>query len=286
MTIREIYDAYLSSLKEIYSSGEAAAITDIIFRHFANLTRSEIITKGNVLPDEATAAHLRDALERLKQHIPVQYITGEAWFHNLKFLVNEHVLIPRPETEELVQAAINFLKIHTGKKVLEIGTGSGCIAISIKKNIPDAQIISVDVSTDAIKTAKANAVLNNVSVEFREINFLKKEDYNTLGNFDLIISNPPYIPAYEKKGLDKNVALYEPAIALFVPDKDPLIFYRYILSFANDHMSVGGVIFLEIHENLSKETQALFSGENYSAEIKRDIFGKERMLVCSKKIEG
>lgn len=282
MTLKDIYKHYTVHLKKIYPGGEASAITEIIFGHFAGLSRSQIITEGNNPAGEALVKDLETALEKLLRHTPVQYITGYAWFCNRKFIVNEHVLIPRPETEELVQEAIGFLLQNEGKRVLDIGTGSGCIPISIKIKIPAAEIVSIDISGEALKVAAENAVANNASVEFIEMDFLHDAARKKIGAFDLIISNPPYIPEKENTLLDKNVVLHEPHLALFVPQNDPLIFYKKTEEFANQHLAEKGRIFLEVHENFAKETAALFHKEKYNTEIKKDISGKDRMLIISR----
>lgn len=283
MTFREIFSNYTKELRAIYSKGETSAITHIIFRHFAHLSKSALAVSGDNIADKGTAAALQESLEKLLKHIPVQYITGEAWFYNLKFKVNDQVLIPRPETEELVQEAINFLIGLKGKTILDIGTGSGCIPISIKKNVPDAEIISVDISPDALQTATENAAANNVTIDFRQIDFLDEETYRTLPVFDVIISNPPYIPENDKTTLDKNVMQQEPHLALFVPQNDSLIFYRKIFLFAKEHLTETGKIFLEVHEDYAKETAGIFNGDNYLTEIKKDMQGKERMVIVSKR---
>ena len=283
MTFREIFSNYTTALQTSYSKGEVSAITHIIFNHFAGLSKSQLAVSGDKIPDTATAAALQESLEKLLKHIPVQYITGEVWFYNLKFKVNDQVLIPRPETEELVEEAINFLKDTKGKTVLDIGTGSGCIPISIKRNIPDAEIISIDISLDALQTAAENAATNNVTIDFKEMDFLDEEMHHTLPVFDIIISNPPYIPENDKASLDKNVMLHEPHLALFVPQNDPLLFYRKIFLFAKEHLAKRGKIFMEVHEEYAKETSAIFNGDNYLTEIKKDMQGKERMVIVSKR---
>ena len=283
MTFGEIFSNYTKELQAIYSKGEASAITHIIFSHFAHLSKSALAVSGNNIADDITAAVLRESLEKLLKHIPVQYITGEAWFYNLKFKVNDQVLIPRPETEELVQEVINFIKDTKGKTILDVGTGSGCIPISIKKNIPDAEIISLDISACALHTAAKNAAANHVDIDFRQIDFLNEKTYHTLHVFDVIISNPPYIPENDKTTLDKNVMLHEPHLALFVPQNDALIFYRKIFLFAKEHLAEKGKIFLEVHEDYAKETAGIFNGDNYLTEIKKDMQGKERMVIVSKR---
>ena len=283
MTFREIFSNYTTALQALYSKGEASAITHIIFNHFAGLSKSQLAVSGDKIPDTATAAALQESLEKLLNHIPVQYITGEAWFYNLKFRVNDQVLIPRPETEELVQEVVNYLKGTQGKTILDIGTGSGCIPISIKKNVADAEIISIDISVGALQTAAENAAENNVAIDFREMNFLDEETYHSLPVFDVIISNPPYIRENDKDSLDKNVILHEPHLALFVTQNDPLLFYRKTFSFAKEHLAEKGKIFLEVHEDHAKETAAIYNEENYLTEIKKDMQGKERMVIVSKR---
>jgi release factor glutamine methyltransferase len=279
MTIKEKYNHYTALLKTIYSDGEAIAIANIIFEHFVKLNKSDLLLRGNETLSDEILSSLNIALAKLLTHEPVQYITNEAWFYNLKFYVTNDVLIPRPETEELVLEVINFLKQNSVKSVLDIGTGSGCIPISIKKNIPNANVMAIDVSEAALLVAKENAITNNVEIDFRKTDFLDENNYTSFENFDVIISNPPYIPEEEKDILDKNVTAYEPHLALFVPQNDSLIFYKKILLFAEDHLNQNGRIFLETHENLAKETAALFVEKNYFVEIKNDMQSKERMLI-------
>ncbi len=279
MTIKEKYYHFKALLKTIYSDGEAIAIANIIFEHFVKVNKSDLHLRGNETLSDESLSSLNNALAALLTHEPVQYITNEARFYNLKFYVTKDVLIPRPETEELVHEAISFLKTNNGKSVLDIGTGSGCIPISIKKNIPNTDVMAIDVSEASLEVAKENALTNNVVIDFKAINFLNENNYTAFENFDLIISNPPYIPEDEKNILDKNVTKFEPHLALFVPQNDALIFYKKIVSFAENHLNENGRIFLETHENLAKETAAIFVEKNYFTEIKKDMQGKERMLI-------
>ena len=279
MTIKELYNEYLTELKTLYEPGEADAITEIIFEHFAKVSRSQIIVNAKKQLDDDIQILLQNALTQLKQHEPVQYITGKAWFYNLSFYVSNAVLIPRPETEELVLEAINFLKGNDKRNVLDIGTGSGCIPISIKKNIPNAYVTSIDVSEAAISVAKKNAEDNNVEINFLQIDFLDEGNYKDLAKFDLIISNPPYIPEKEKAILNKNVVDFEPHLALFVPDNDHLLFYKKILIFAENHLSKNGKILLETHEDFAIITSEIFIAAKYEVEIKKDMQGKDRMLL-------
>jgi len=279
MTIKDLYNKYLTELKDLYQTGEATAITKILFEHFAKISGSDMILNAKKVLDDDIEHLLQNALLQLKDHVPVQYIIGQAWFYNLSFEVNNAVLIPRSETEELVLEAINFLKDKEGKKVLDIGTGSGCIPISIKKNIPNALVTSIDVSRAAISVAIKNAVNNNVEINFLKIDFLDEGNYKDLAEFDLIISNPPYIPENEKNILDKNVVDFEPQLALFVPNKNPLIFYKKILIFAENHLAKNGKILLETHEDFAIITSEIFIAAKYEVEIKKDMQGKDRMLL-------
>ncbi len=282
MTIKEIQQQFLAALSKMYGAGEAAAMTTMIFESLGNITRQDLTTKANVEIENSIEVNLMQALEKLIDHVPIQYIIGKAWFYNLSFTVNKSVLIPRPETEELVLEAINFLKLHKSKNVVDIGTGSGCIPISIKKNILQANVTSFDVSEDALQLAKQNAADNNAEVNFLNFDFLEEKNYGLLPKFDVIISNPPYIPENEKHFLDKNVAMYEPHLALFVPQTDPLLFYKKILIFAEEHLEEDGQLFLEIHEDFAAATATIFTEKNYTVTIKKDIQGKERMLLINR----
>ena len=277
MTNKEILQKYITELQKIYSKGEAKAITNIALENILNLTNQNIIKKGNEILDSEIIIKLNNALSKLLLHEPIQYVVENTWFYNLNFKVNNTVLIPRQETEELVYEAIEFLKNNKGKNILDIGTGSGCIAICLKKNIENASVIAIDVSSGALEVAKENAIRNDTAIEILQLDFLVEDDYFLLGKYDLIISNPPYIPNSET--LDKNVTNYEPHLALFVAENDALIFYKQILLFAKNHLAENGKIMLEVHENLAKETAALFSSNNYEVMIKKDMQGKERMLV-------
>ena len=282
MTIKEIQKQFLAALNKMYGAGEAAAMTTMIFESLGNITTRDLTTKANVEVENSIDVKFMDALKKLIDHVPVQHIIGKAWFYNLSFTVNKSVLIPRPETEELVLEAINFLKLHKSKNVVDIGTGSGCIPISIKKNVTDAIVTSLDVSHGALELATKNALDNNVDIHFLNFDFLEEKNYDLLPKFDVIISNPPYIPENEKHILDKNVTMYEPHLALFVPQNDPLLFYKKILIFAEEHLEEGGQIFLEIHEDFAAATATIFTEKKYTVTIKKDMQGKERMLLINR----
>jgi len=281
MTIKEVYRNFLLQVQTVYSASEASVITDIIFES-VNIHKTDVIKNPQQTIGETANQLINDRLQQLLQHKPIQYILGEAWFYNMKFKVNEHVLIPRPETEELVEWVIENSKLHvSNSKILDIGTGSGCIAIALKKNLTGSNVTAIDVSHDALKTAAENALHNHANVDFIQTDFLQSSEWNKLGMFDIIVSNPPYIPINEKETMSRHVTQYEPSTALFVPDEDPLVFYEKIAAFGKDHLNYDGKIFVETHENLAQRTAAAFRSAKYNyVDVKQDIFGKERMVMA------
>jgi release factor glutamine methyltransferase len=282
MKLNEFYRHFLLQLRLIYVENEASNITKMIFESLANISRSDVLRNPEMEIESNTFSSLNQALDQLLNHQPIQYVLGEAWFYHLKFKVSEAVLIPRPETEELVELVIQHLKSSHQKTVVDIGTGSGCIPISIKKNIPELSITAVEVSKAAIDLASTNANLHQVNIDFKQVNFLNEVEREKLGMFDVIISNPPYIPNEEIQSMDKHVTEYEPHLALFVPDENPLIFYNAILSFAKNHLNEKGKIFLETHENFAEEVYALFKDAGYEAKVKNDLFEKPRMVLINR----
>lgn len=232
--------------------------SDCIIHSNHELTNDNIISFENIIND-------------IKQNIPIQYILGEAHFYDLKFKVNSSTLIPRGETEELVQ----YILLHDFISVLEIGTGSGCIAVSIAKN-SNANITAIDNSIEALEIAKSNAILNSV-----EINFELSDVFNfsDIKKYDLIVSNPPYVLESEKKIMNKNVLDYEPHNALFVSDNDPLIYYKEIAKIATNNLNKNGLLFFEINEKYSKQIIELLSNLNFvDIELKKDINGRDRII--------
>ncbi|SMC67850.1 peptide chain release factor N(5)-glutamine methyltransferase [Moheibacter sediminis] len=219
-------------------------------------------------------------LMELKTHKPFQYVLGETEFYGLKFFVNENVLIPRPETEELVEWIINDYRhpeLFEGQKIIDIGTGSGCIPITLKKNLPGAEISALDFSERALEVAKNNAGFHQTKIEFIHSDFLKM-DSSALPKFDIIVSNPPYIADSERNSMAKNVLEFEPASALFVPDENDLIFYEKIIEFAQGKLNPNGKIYVEINQNLAQKTEELFQNHFNFVELKKDISGNYRML--------
>ena len=282
MMLKELYRNFLVQLQKIYSLSEATAITDWVFEKMASLKRSDVLKNPEKTIPPAADELIQNTLQQLLLHKPVQYVLGEAWFYRMKIKVNEHVLIPRPETEELVEQLIKDRKSKlTDPAILDIGTGSGCIPIAIKKNLPASKLTAIDVSKDALTLAKENAVLHNAHIGFTELDFLDETNWPALGLFDIIISNPPYIPINEKEKLAKNVTEFEPHLALFVPDRSPLIFYQKIAVFGRDHLLPNGKIYLETHEDYAKETAALFHKNYQTVMVKKDMYGKERMIIIT-----
>lgn len=278
MTITNCIDLIVSRLSTLYDAGEAGSIAKLVLEHYTGINHAQLKSKGEIALNAIQSAQVTQAIQQLLQHEPVQYVLGEAWFAGMRFIVNENVLIPRPETEELVNWIAEENRSVKPLKILEIGTGSGCIAITLKKKIPQAEITAIDVSEGALATARQNAKILGAEVDFLQADFLNERSWPQLGRFDLIVSNPPYIPAEEKERLAKNVTDWEPATALFVPDNDALLFYKKIAAFGKLHLKSGGSVYVECHQEYASATMQLFEKEGYPAQVKKDIFDNERML--------
>lgn len=282
MQLREFYNQFLHELKPLYNFDEASAISTIIFEHFAGKTKTDIITVPHYILEKEKILALEYALLQLKRNVPVQYVTGQAWFAGLPFKVTPAVLIPRPETEELVSETIDYIKTNNKKTMLDIGTGSGCIPVSVKKQLPAVEVSAVDISSEALTIAKENATTNHTSINWIAMNFLEEKEWGSLEIYDVITSNPPYIPENEKALLDKNVTDHEPHLALFVPDEKALIFYEKIALFGQEHLTADGCIFMETHESFANDVAKHFSENGYQAIVKKDFFGKERMVIATR----
>lgn len=285
MTLQLAYQRLLAQLFEVYSSREAANIADMVIEHVTGQRKIERLMYRDLPVDEDQERQLKKITGELLTHRPIQYVLGEAWFIDMKFLVNEHVLIPRPETEELVQWIWEDIRKSGAKdiSIIDIGTGSGCIPISLKKKIPQLKVSAIDLSKDALEVAKSNSIQLNADIDFIEIDFLKRENWKHLRLFDLIISNPPYVLKSEEVGMSSNVLNYEPHLALFVPNDDALLFYKAIEEFSCNHLSTGGSIYVEINEALGKEVALLFEKNGLkNTLIKKDMQGKDRMVKATK----
>lgn len=263
-----------------YGEREANAILNNLLYHVFKYSKADLLFKGADEIEPEKENYLLDALTRLMNNEPLQYITGQAYFYDLVFEVNPAVLIPRPETEELADWIIHYQK-KNAPKILDIGTGSGCIAVTLAKYIPDATVTAIDISVEACNIAKKNSLHNEVTVEVVPIDILKNKFQRK--KFDIIVSNPPYIPEKEKTEMSKNVVDFEPSVALFVPDETPLLFYDKISEFALKHLRRKGNLFFEIHENYSAEVSRLLEEKGYkNIVVKKDLQGKDRMICCDK----
>jgi release factor glutamine methyltransferase len=293
MTLHEAQQQLQRSLAELYDHRESANIADWVMEHVTGMRKIDrIMHKQSLLPPEQIT-RLQQYTSELLTHKPVQYVLHEAWFCGMPFYVNEHVLIPRPETEELVEWVVSEVgsqKSEVGGqksavgdlKILDIGTGSGCIPISLKKKLPQAEVYACDVSAAALAVAARNASAQGTAVHFLEIDFLDTSTWPALPAVDLIVSNPPYIPHTDQSSMLQNVLAYEPHLALFVPNEDPLLFYDAMARFARQHLLPGGALFAEIHEDLGERTLTLFRSKGFTGELKKDFQGKDRMVKVEK----
>ncbi len=277
---------FLKSLEASYPEQERHAIGREVFRHFLGLGPAERVVGQNLPLSEAQEKILERVIEQLRQHVPLQHITGITSFCGLDFLVNESVLIPRPETEELVQWVLDTIKKNFGNlsaaiNLLDVGTGSGCMAIALASGLSNAKIKACDISASALGLARENAIKNQVEVSFFQCDILNETP--DISDLDLMVSNPPYIREAEKQLMQPNVLNYEPASALFVSDEDPLVFYRTIALKARAWLKPGGWLFFEINENLGNETKECIEKEGFvNVELKKDINGRDRMIRARK----
>jgi release factor glutamine methyltransferase len=281
MKIKEYRTQFIQALTSMYGEGEAESFFYLILEEKQQLKRIDLALHPDLEISEEEIWVWNSILEQLKLEIPIQYLLGKTSFYGLDFEVNANVLIPRPETEELVDWIVsNVLKNGRSKslKILDIGTGSGCIAVSLAKNLPNAEVFAIDVSEKALATAKKNAKLNEVEVTFIEQNILETQDLGQ--EFDIIVSNPPYVRNLEKEEIKKNVLDNEPHLALFVEDNDALIFYRKIAELAQKNLSNSGQLYFEINQYLGKEMISLLEEMNFkNVELRKDIYENDRMTL-------
>jgi release factor glutamine methyltransferase len=281
MTLSNSYTYSIKTLKTAYEEREAIEIVHLLLDYITGLSRTErILQKDHELLHSQEIA-LCASLDLLMQQVPIQYVTGETWFCGLKLYVNSDALVPRPETEELVNLVIqdNLLKSPV---IMDIGTGSGCIAIALKKDIPDAKIYALDISEKALEVARKNADTCQTAIHFLQKNILHASQWTDIPSLDIIVSNPPYVLEKEQTQMGKNVLEYEPHIALFVPDDDALIFYKAIAAFGIKHLNRGGKIYFEINEIMGEKLSLLLQESGYQDIIvRRDIYGKNRMICAT-----
>ncbi len=287
MTIGEAYKQLSLLLHAVYNPRESGTIAGWVIEHMTGFTGSErVLHKGDSFTAEQKS-HFQQITSQLLSHKPVQYVLKEAYFAKMKLYVDETVLIPRPETEELVEWIIEDVLCTMPDvrcSMLDVGTGSGCIGIALKKNLPDADVCVVDISEDALKVARQNAVQHKTDLHFSVINILDEEARKALPLFDYIISNPPYIKENEASEMGENVLKFEPHLALFVPDNNPLLFYDAISTFGLQHLKENGKLFFEINEAYGGEVKELLAAKGYTGiELKKDLQGKDRMIKAERK---
>ena len=278
--IRDYRANFLTTLSSIYEEMEAENFFYLILENKKKLKRIDLALNPDLIFSNDEIENWNFILEQLQKEIPIQYILGTTSFCGLEFLVNENVLIPRPETEELVDWILKEAAQIQYNKILDIGTGSGCIAISLAKNLKNTQVFALDISGKAIETAKKNAEINGIDVFFINCNILETDDLNQ--KFDLIVSNPPYVRNLEKAEIQKNVLDNEPHLALFVEDNDALIFYRKIAELAIKNLNLNGKLFFEINQYLASETINLLKNSGFkNIQLRKDIYGNDRMIMAS-----
>ena len=285
MRIKEAYHQLQQSIQPLYENREASNIADLIMEDIPGWDRSRRVIHHDALLSEPQLERYTHCKEELLHGRPTQYVLGHAWFCGMRLQVDEHVLIPRPETEELVMEVKKmYADISTDRdhqfKMVDIGTGSGCIAIALKKYFPDWDVWAVDKYNGALAIAKKNAVLLDTEVRFVASDILKEAKTDLLPAFDLIISNPPYIPSEDKSAMDDRVLDHEPHDALFVTDNDPLQFYKAIIAFSEQHLLRGGMLFFETHELYAQEVAALLEANGFEhIVVKKDFQEKERIVM-------
>ena len=281
--IDELSSGFKRELKEQYSLPELQNFLYLIFQNLMELSKTDIhINPGKEIPDHFMIK-INEIINELKEYKPIQYILGETEFYGCDIRIDQNTLIPRPETEELVRWILDETD-GDRCKIIDIGTGSGCIAVALAKNNISAKVFASDNSEEALKVARENAGINNTDITFFHFNINLPETSEILGLYDLIVSNPPYVTESEKRQMKKNVLKYEPHDALFVPDSNPLIFFRAILEFAESKLQPGGNIFFEINERFGKQMIQLLEKFNYHHIIlRKDINNKDRMIKGTKK---
>jgi release factor glutamine methyltransferase len=284
MKLQDLAREFKDELHDIYGHDEAESIFLIAIQSVLQYKRADYLLKKDESLSAEHLAKLQNVLSELKTGKPLQYILGETVFYGFPFKVNAAVLIPRPETEELVEWIIESAELAdvtgAGLRILDVGTGSGCIAVSLQKSLPNCKVSALDISKEAIETASTNASLNEVDIKFIHADI---RTFATEKKFDLIVSNPPYITQREKEEMHDNVLEHEPHLALFVADEKPLEFYEAIADFAWLSLSDMGLLFFEINEHLGQETIDMLSSKSFiNIELRKDMQGKDRMIKCEK----
>lgn len=286
MQIKQYKTIFLNELSSLYDEKEVESFFYIVLDCFHQLKRIDLALNPDLEMDSLQLLRWESVVIELKKHKPIQYILGETEFYGLSFLVNENTLIPRPETEELVDLIVKENQNQSSEiKIIDIGTGSGCIAISLAKNLTNAKVSAIDVSEKALATATKNAEINQVEVDFILKNILETDGLGE--QFDVIVSNPPYVRMLEKAEIKENVLEYEPHLALFVDDNDALLFYRKIAQLAQKNLTQQGKLYFEINQYLGKETLELLDNLGFkNIQLIKDVYGNDRMISCELNTEA
>jgi release factor glutamine methyltransferase len=280
-TVKDVFSRFKQQLADVYDLQESEAITLLVLSDLLHTSKAKLKAFPEAEINDLQTARLQNILDELKTGKPVQYILGHTEFYGLLFNVNPSVLIPRPETEELVEWIIQSVKgsstpVH---HLLDIGTGSGCIAITLNQHLTYLKVFAIDISTETLQTAKDNADLNYVDINFIKADILNLDPAIQLPQFDIIVSNPPYVTLTDKAQMHQNVTSFEPHTALFVPEHDPLLFYRAIADFAKERLTDNGQLYFEINESYGKETVELLAGKGFTdIELRQDLSGRDRMV--------
>ncbi len=282
MLLSQLKSEFEKGLQDEFPSTELMSFFYILTEEYLGMQRVDIALNPDLEISREEQIKFESALKRLKKYEPIQYIIGNTGFFGRKFLVNKSVLIPRPETEELVEWIISDHKKYTSElHILDIGTGSGCIPISLSKELKNSKVCSYDISSEALLMAKRNAKLHAAEVIFQKLNILEADSLDD--SYDIIVSNPPYVRELEKMGMHKNVLDYEPKLALYVEDDNALLFYSKIVELASKSLTKDGRLYFEINQYLPEETKSLVEQFGFEAELKKDIFGNYRMLKAIRK---
>jgi release factor glutamine methyltransferase len=280
-TLKAIAEIFKKELPDLYDPKEIDSLFNMAIADAANISAARIKAFPELEVSNEQHNNINQIISELKKGKPIQYILGHAEFFGLSFKVNPSVLIPRPETEELVEWILSSVKNEqkTVNHILDIGTGSGCIAISLKKSLPDSSVSAMDISGGALKTAEENAKLNSVDLVFIQADILDAGHEVERPKYDMIVSNPPYVTLEDKKQMHTNVTDFEPHTALFVPEDDPLIFYKAITDFACKHLEKGGLLFFEINEIYGEQIVELLNRKSFiNIELRKDLSGRDRMI--------
>jgi release factor glutamine methyltransferase len=279
-TVEDAYKEFKTKLSELYNTSETDAVASLVLANVTTLSKAHLKAFADTNLTAEQTEKLVSILKQLTTGMPVQYVLGHAFFYDLTFYVNPSVLIPRPETEELVEWILQDASKTSELTILDIGTGSGCIPITLKDKLPESKLFAIDISTTALETATFNAKVNKVNVTFVEANALHLiEPAIANQKYDIIVSNPPYVTDADRRQMHHNVTGFEPHTALFVPDHDPLIFYIAIASFATGHLKTNGLLFFEINENYGPDTVNMLVDKGFkNVELRCDMAGKHRMV--------